>query len=120
VNVRELLFSSKNGFVNRLCNVGVVLLVETAHVDATAAEQVDVEFVNQHLDLRLVEARVGEHADLLSDVIPRSWRLEVDELTLQQVAHFDDSRRHRLDRVHPFLAQVGSVQNFANDATSEC
>jgi len=49
-----------------------------------------------------VQAGKAEHADLLNNVAPVTWSLEVvRQLTVQRIAHADDSVGHVLDFTLP-------------------
>lgn len=59
-----------DGVVERLRGVLDIVSVDAAHADASGLQEVDVVLVDEAADLRLRQAGVREHADLVDDMLP--------------------------------------------------
>lgn len=98
----SLLESTANNFVDALREVADVTLVEASHTDTSIGGHVNVRLLSEGLGLLRVQAGEAEHADLLDNVAPVTWSLEVMcQLTVQRIAHADDSVGHVLDFTLP-------------------
>jgi hypothetical protein len=78
--------------IDRFGNVFHILRVQSANVNASIGEQVNFVLLYQHIDLGLVQARVGEHPNLLSYVHPGARSLELLEVLDQCGTHLFDPR----------------------------
>ncbi len=67
-----------------------------------------------------VESGVGEHADLLGDMVPSARRLARLELLAQQLPHLSDPTRHLLDVAVPGQwADVVAGRRLVSSASSQ-
>jgi hypothetical protein len=89
--------------VDGLGHVADVLAVEAHHRDASVLQHVDVVRVDQVQRLRLAQASVGEHPDLLCDVLPTAGRLQLLQLGPQSLPHADHSLGNALQLPAPLL-----------------
>ena len=104
-NTQVRLFSFKfilegatNGFVNTLCKVVNIALVEAGHADTPISSHINVRLLSESLGLLRIQAGETEHADLLDNVAPVTWSLEiVRQLVVQHITHADDTVGHMLD-----------------------
>lgn len=51
-----------------------------------------------------IQSSVWEHADLLGDVIPGSGSIQTCQMTEQSLPHFQNSRGHGFDAIHPVIS----------------
>jgi len=59
-----------NHIIHGLGKVLHVFSIETCHGDSSVVCQVDMVLFLQDLDLRRAQAREGEHANLIHDMVP--------------------------------------------------
>ena len=91
-----------NSFVDTLREVTDVTLIEASHTDTPIGSHVNVRLLSEGFGLLRVQAGKAEHADLLDNVAPVTWSLEVvRQLTAQRIAHADNSVGHVLDFTLP-------------------
>mmetsp|Transcript_128273 Transcript_128273/g.251272 ORF Transcript_128273/g.251272 Transcript_128273/m.251272 type:complete len:451 (-) Transcript_128273:18-1370(-) len=83
--------------VHAIDHVLHVALVQTSEGDPPGLEQVDVVLADEPLALGLREARIGEHPDLVGDVVPRARGALLLEALPQHAADLEDSVRHALE-----------------------
>lgn len=62
--------------IDSLGEIFYVVRVQTRHGDAAVLRHVYVSILSELQDLRLTQSREGEHADLVSDVVPGTRGLE--------------------------------------------
>ena len=72
-----VLEGATNGFVNTLREVADVTLVEAGHADTPIGSHVNMCLLSERLGLLRIQAGEAEHADLLDNVAPVTWSLEV-------------------------------------------
>ena len=100
----SVLEGATNSFVDALREVADVTLVEASHTDTSIGSHVNMRLLSEGLGLLRVQAGEAEHADLLDNVAPVTWSLEVvRQLTVQRIAHADDSVGHMLDFALPAM-----------------
>merc|ERR1719189_1911527 len=80
-----------------------VALVQPGEGDTTRLQQIDVMLLNQALALRGRQACEREHADLISDVVPRPGRALLLQALPQQSPDFENAVRHALQLNLPRL-----------------
>lgn len=59
-----------DGCLDGLCDVAHVLGVDSGHADSASPQHVDVILLYQDIASLLAQSCVGEHADLISYVVP--------------------------------------------------
>lgn len=95
-----------------LCEVVNVVRGDTGDADPAVFGEVDVVLADQLGDLLRRDAKEGEHANLVRDVVPVEFAAVLaDEQVLELRAHAVDSIGHALDFAEPVRmeSQKGSV-----------
>lgn len=95
-----------DGGLDGLCDVAHVLGVDSCHADSASPQHVNVVLLYQEVAGLLTEPGVGEHADLLSDVVPSASRSNPLQLSSQQPAHGNDAFGHHIPHFPLPLAEV--------------
>lgn len=67
-----------------------------------------------------IESRVGEHANLLSNVTPGSWCFQFFQTASQSLTHFNNSPRHRFNAIHPKIHCERKFRLGNNKYMSNC
>lgn len=70
----------------------------------------------QLLHLLRLQASIGEHANLGSDVVPVVLAAKLLQIFLEESTHGDDTVSHTLDFAEPLLLQLGVVEDLRRDA----
>lgn len=104
-----------DGTINGSGKVVNVPRIEAGHGDTAVLGHVDVVLLAEPEHLCLGEAREGEHANLVSDVVPGSGRPQLLELGAKGLAHADDAARHVAQVVLPLCKELGVVQHDGRD-----
>lgn len=100
--VQRNLLVLTNNLVDPASNVLDIVGSQASHRDTRVGSEVDVTLFEQSLALVGVEAEEGKHADLLEDVIPVAWCLELlCEQIEEALTHGDDAACHFLDVLLP-------------------
>lgn len=93
-----ILEGTTDGFVNALREVVDITLVEAGHADTPIGSHINVRLLSESLGLLRVQAGETEHADLLDNMAPVTWSLEVvRQLVTQRITHADDAVGHVLN-----------------------
>lgn len=89
---------------------------DTGNGDTAVLGGVDGVLLGQLVHLLGVQASVGEHANLASDVGPVVLGAELLEVLLEEGTHGDDSVGHALDLTQPLLVQLGVAEDLGGNA----
>jgi len=109
---------STDNLVKGLRDVVDIAWIDTSHGNAAVLGHVDVEFFNHPFDLCGVQACERKHADLISDVVPGTWRTLGFNSFSKCRAHIVDAVGHQLQLVKPFFLQLWCGQHFVDDSSS--
>lgn len=77
--------------VDCLSHIVDVLAVESNHCDPSVLHHVHVVVVDQMQALSFVQAGVREHSDLVGNMLPGSWGLELFKARSHLPTHLDDT-----------------------------
>jgi hypothetical protein len=73
-------------------------------------------FLGQRIHLLRLQASVGEHANLGSDVAPIVLAAKLLEVLLEECTHGYDTVGHTLDLTEPLLVQRSIVEDLGSNA----
>lgn len=102
--------------VDALSQPANVLTRDTSNGYPAILGSVHARLLGQLGHLLGVQAGVGEHADLVRDVVPAVLAAELLEVLLEQGAHGDDAVGHALDLAQPLLVEGRVVEDGRGDA----
>lgn len=89
---------------------------DTGDGDTAITSGVDGVLLCELVHLLGSQASVGEHADLVGDVVPVVLGAELLKVGLEEGAHLDDAVGHILDLAEPLLVELGVAEDGAGDA----
>lgn len=101
-----------NDPIHRLCKVLYILRGQASNTDSTIISEVDVEAFLQGLALGLTQTSVGEHADLVDDVLPFAGSVHSDKFVIEGLAHGFDTGDHCGEVIHPFGVELRIIKDL--------
>jgi hypothetical protein len=94
-----------------------VVFAQASNTDSPIAGEVDVVFINQLLALFGVQASVGEHANLVGDVIPVAAG-KAGKIVTERCAHGMDAVGHSFAVGFPHGIQLSIATDFVYNAST--
>jgi len=101
-----------------LCKTSDVRTRDTSNTDSSILGRIDAVFRRELVHLLLCKSSVGEHADLVGDMVPVVLAAQLLEVLLEECAHGDDAVSHTLDLTQPLLVESWVVEDGAGDTSS--
>lgn len=95
-----------DGCLDGLCDVAHVFGVDSGHADSASPQHVDVVLLYQDIASLLAQSCVGEHADLISYVVPCASSPDPLQFASQQSSHLNDAFGHHVSHFTLPLAEV--------------
>jgi hypothetical protein len=83
--ILQKLLEVRDGIIHSFGEMLALGGVEARHGDAAVRGEVDVPLLGEVLHLGLGEAGVGEHSDLVEDVLPVAGGIECGEACIQHL-----------------------------------
>ena len=111
-------FDIDNRVIDGLSNVIDILWVESNHSDSSVFHHVNMMLVDHVQTLGLSKSCVGEHANLVSDVLPASWSIQLLYSCSQFLSDSNDTLSNTSEFRLPLVEQTITVQNFLSNSGS--